>query len=368
MLVRFVLPAVAAALLTVAVIHIDRAGREAPRIGPPALPARSPFANTIAGVGSLEPESEAVEVGTHESGVVKAVHVRVNDRVAAGGLLFELDDRLLTAELAVREATRDGASAQIARLDALPRAEEVPPLAERVAEARATLEGKEKLLELAKQEAAGGVGFTESFDVRKTAVDVARAQLRRAQADLDLASAGAWAHDRAVARVALTQAQSQCAQARVALERLRVTAPRVRRSTAPAAQGPAREEDAVEFCVLQVNIRPGESVGGANTRPAVVLGAVGVLHVRVEVDETDIPRFRPGVAAVASPRGHSGKAYPLAFVRVEPCVRPKRSLTGDSVERVDTRVLQVLYTIPADQALYVGQQFDVFLDAGDSNR
>ena len=43
---------------------------------------------------------------------------------------------------------------------------------------------------------------------------------------------------------------------------------------------------------------------------------------------------------------------------------PKRSLTGDSTERVDTRVLQVIYRFdPAGAALFVGQQVDVFIRA-----
>jgi hypothetical protein len=45
-------------------------------------------------------------------------------------------------------------------------------------------------------------------------------------------------------------------------------------------------------------------------------------------------------------------------------VVPKRSLTGDNTERVDTRVLQVIYALDGDPtAVYVGQQLDVFIDA-----
>ena len=45
---------------------------------------------------------------------------------------------------------------------------------------------------------------------------------------------------------------------------------------------------------------------------------------------------------------------------------PKRSLTGANTERVDTRVLQVIDSIDAKgQSLYVGQQMDVFLNAGE---
>jgi hypothetical protein len=51
-------------------------------------------------------------------------------------------------------------------------------------------------------------------------------------------------------------------------------------------------------------------------------------------------------------------------VRVEPFVVPKKSLTGDTTERVDTRVLQVIYQFdPAGKPpLFVGQQVEVFID------
>src|SRR5262245_53210688 len=258
MFVRYLLPALAAVALAFAVLQMEKAERESPRAAPPAEPSRSPYVRTVAGLGLVEPETECIAVGAHVSGVVKAVHVRVNDRVAAGGPLFELDDRHLVAELAVREATRDSAAAQLARLDALPRKEEVPPLEARVAEAKANFDDKEKLFERAKREAASGVGSGEVYESRKTAVDVARAQLRRAQAELDLASAGAWAHDRAVARAALAQTEAQCAQARAELDRLRVAAPCIRRPDAPRTSRSAPDADLVEFRVLQVNVRPGE--------------------------------------------------------------------------------------------------------------
>src|SRR5687767_3650299 len=178
MFVRYLLPALAAVSLSFAVLQMEKADRKPPRSAPPAEPPRSPYGKTVAGVGIVEPETECIAVGTHVSGVVKAVHVRVNDRVAAGGALFELDDRHLAAELAVREATRDSATARLAKLDALPRKEEVPPLEARVAEAKANLADKEKLFERAKRETADGVGSGETFDTRKGAVEVARAQLR----------------------------------------------------------------------------------------------------------------------------------------------------------------------------------------------
>ena len=59
---------------------------------------------------------------------------------------------------------------------------------------------------------------------------------------------------------------------------------------------------------------------------------------------------------------------PLTFVRLEPFVVPKVSLTGINVERVDTRVMQIIYAIDPNQQLVrankilVGQIVDVFIN------
>ena len=48
---------------------------------------------------------------------------------------------------------------------------------------------------------------------------------------------------------------------------------------------------------------------------------------------------------------------------------PKKSLTGDNTERVDTRVLQVIYQVDRDEpGLFVGMQVDVFLDTADGEK
>jgi hypothetical protein len=59
---------------------------------------------------------------------------------------------------------------------------------------------------------------------------------------------------------------------------------------------------------------------------------------------------------------------PLHFVCFEPYVVPKVSLTGDSTERVDTRVLQIIYSFDrGNLPIYVGQQMDVYIDASLEN-
>jgi HlyD family secretion protein len=91
------------------------------------------------------------------------------------------------------------------------------------------------------------------------------------------------------------------------------------------------------------------------------MGLVDPLHVRVDIDETETWRIRPGHSALA---GNPEISTPLSFVRFEPYVLPKRSLTGDTTERVDTRVLQAIYAFdPGEFPAFVGQQVDVFIAA-----
>jgi hypothetical protein len=123
----------------------------------------------------------------------------------------------------------------------------------------------------------------------------------------------------------------------------------------------------VDGDVLQVKVHPGEfAPAGVTATPLVLLGRLKPLHVRVDVDENEAWRLRPEAPAIAAVRGNPNLKTPLTFVRFEPLVVPKKSLTGDSTERVDTRVLQVIYRVEDKLLpLFVGQQMDVFIE--DSN-
>jgi multidrug resistance efflux pump len=119
--------------------------------------------------------------------------------------------------------------------------------------------------------------------------------------------------------------------------------------------------------VLELNVRVGETVTPQAGKALVMLGDTSTLHVRVQIDESDIGRFNAKAEAVALTRGANQQRVPLRFVRVEPHVVPKASLTGDNTERVDTRVLQAIYAVERGNTapLVVGEQLDVFVKADD---
>ena len=151
-------------------------------------------------------------------------------------------------------------------------------------------------------------------------------------------------HDVAVAAAQLEAARARVAQTEIQLERLVVLAPR-------------------SGTILQVNIRPGEYASATPKNAAMVLGDLEHLQVRADIDEQNASRLEAGQSATAYLKGDTTRPIELRFVRIEPFVVPKVSLTGASTERVDTRVLQVIYAFdrPSDRSVYVGQQVDLFL-------
>ncbi len=344
---QFLLPLLAVGLLGFAIYHVVHGQQPQSKAEPPGTPARSAYGDTISGAGIVEARTENISVGSHLPGVVAEVYVKVGQKVTAGEPLFRLDERQLAAELKVREANRAAAEKQLARLEQMPRPEDLPPAEAKVREAEANFKDQEDLVRRSRVLYERRAVAEEDLLRREQAYRMAREQLVRVKAELDLLKAGSWDAEKAVARAQVEQMRAQVEQTKVELERLHVTAP-------------------VDGEVLQVNVRPGEFVGAPPGQALVVLGNVTQLHVRVDVDEHDIPRFRPGTPARAMLRGGPRQEFPLTFVRVEPYVVPKKSLTGANTERVDTRVLQVIYALDTNAnyaPVYVGQQMDVFISA-----
>jgi multidrug efflux pump subunit AcrA (membrane-fusion protein) len=345
-----VLPILAAGCFVFSVVHVVRAQK--PRMHPAPLAATVgvPISgDRIAATGIVEPSSENIHVGSHRPGIVTVVNVRAQDVVQAGATVFCLDDRAATAELHAREADLTMARAQLDRLARMPRAEELPPLAARVGQERARLEDLDDQLRRTTNLVSGGALPSEQAVRIRQQREEAASALQAAQAELDLKRAGAWAPDRGVAQAAVDQATANAERARTEVDLLCAKAP-------------------VASTVLRVDVHVGEFVSTTTPQDLVTLGVVEPLHVRVDVDEPDIPRFAPESGAQALPRG-GGDAVPLRFVRAEPLVQPKRWLSGATTERVDTRVLQVLYAVDGHRPttkLFVGQQLDVFVEAGRS--
>jgi HlyD family secretion protein len=263
--------------------------------------------------------------------------------------LFRVDDRDLKAQLRVSEAMLASAVAQFHKLKAAPRPEDVPPAEAAVDEARAKLNDAEAAMARTERLFNRQMAPASDYDKDRFTFYAAKAALAKSLAELERIKRGTWKEDLDVAQAAIDLARSQVDSMKINIERLLVRAP---------SDGE----------VLQLNVRLGQFAALIWKDPLIVLGDVKRLHVRVDIDENDVPLFDRNAAAVAYLKGRSKGKFPLKLEYVEPYVIPKQSLTGANSERVDTRVLQVVYSLPDDRPVdvYVGQQMDVFLKASNS--
>ena len=270
-----------------------------------AEPPKSPFPKSIGARGLVESVDENVRIAPAVAAVVMEVPVTVGHTVKKGDILIKQDTREAEAMVAAQ-------SAEIAALQML------------VAEAEIALADRRD-----RRERIEKMKTAASEDERQ------RTQFATRAAEAQLAST----------KAKIATSEAQLSRMKVQLELLTVRALR-------------------DGNVLQVNIRPGEFASPSAKDPAVLLGR-NELQIRADIDEDNASRFSPKMAALAFIKGRRDVEIALRFSRIEPYIVPKRSLTGESGERVDTRVLQVIYQFdrPSGAEVFVGQQMDVFLDA-----
>lgn len=304
---RLLLPAIAVFSITWAGFSIARTHPRPENSEPPSPPPAATFADSVAAVGLLEASTENIAVGAPLAGVVEKVFVQAGDNVPAGAPLFALETRHLRATLGVRKAALVTAQAHVQTAET-----ELADAQDQLA--RSQKLGSEKVIS------------TDELMRKKFAVQTAEARLSEARAEI-------------------TTAAAQISETETEIERSTVRSPL-------AAQ------------VLQVKVRAGEfAPAGQTSEPLLLLGGARPLHLRVDVDEHEGWRVRAEALATAHVRGNAALKTPLKFVRFEPMVVPKKSLTGASNERVDTRVLQVIYAVEDNiLPLFVGQQMDVFIE------
>ncbi len=271
-------------------------------------PPVTPYNESVSGTGVVEANSRNLEVGVFVSGIISEVKVNEGDKVNAGDVLLVTDKRSAEADLEMRKKDLESAQANV-----------------KITQAQ--LDDEQDLLKRYNN-LKGGVAISitqqqrQMFTVRR-----AEAQLEQAQANLE-------------------SSKTMLKNSEVTLNKHTVIAP-------------------ISGEVLKVRVRAGEFASAGAAVSPIVIGNTTPLNLRVQIDENDLWRFNEKAKAIAYLRSNKERKYDLHFVRVEPLVQPKMQLSGNATELVDTRIMEVVYSIEplAGAPLYVGQQLDVFIDA-----
>ena len=327
---------------------------------PPAFhPAASPYSNAIYSEGiveSAQSSGENINLYPEVAGTVKEILVTEGQQVKAGQPLLRLDESIQRATAEQLGSQAQAAKALLEELKAEPRKETLDVNAAQVVSAEATLKTAQDTLR--KDQAAYQMDprslSKDALDSAINAASVAKANLEVAQKQYELTKAGAWSYDIRNQESQQNALEKAYAASSALLGKYTLRAPR-------------------DGIVLTINTIVGNFASPQGSYDAYTQGQDPVLtmgssptslHVRCYIDEILVPRLPAGskMKAQMTIRGSDVK-IPLEFVRVQPFVSPKIQLSDQRQERVDVRVLPVIFKVdkPANVNLYPGELVDVYI-------
>ena len=329
---------------------------------PPAFePASNPYVKGIYANGIIESyQSNGANINIYPevSGRIVQILVAEGDSVRQGTPLIMMDDSVQRGVTEQQKSQAEAALALLEELRAQPRREVLEVTIAQVELARANLKTSQDQLD--KQKMSYDLDpksvSKDALDNAINAVKVAKANLDVTQKQYELTKAGAWIYDirnQENQYYALTKA---FVASSALLDKYTIKAP-------------------VDGVILSINGAIGSYISSQGTYntytqgfdPILVMGRSEThLNVRCYIDEILIPKLpQPSqIKAQMFIRG-TNISIPLEYMRVQPYVTPKIELSNQRTERVDVRVLPVIFKFkrPTNVNLYPGQLVDVYIGA-----
>ena len=333
-----------------------------PKAQPPVFkPAANPYAHGIYSDGIIESDQshgENINIYPEVAGPITRILVAEGQQVRQGDVLLTLDDSVQRATAAQQQAQAEAAQAMLRELRAEPRRETLAVSLAQVDNARATLKSARD--QLAKQQRSYDIDpksiSADALDNALNAEKIAATNLEVIERQLELTKAGAWVYDVQNAERTYTALQKAADSSAALLAKYTIRAP-------------------ADGVVMAVNSGVGSYVSSqgaydSHTQgygPLIVMGRPqSHLQVRAYIDEILVHELPPPgkIEAQMFVRGTNIR-LPLSFVRIQPYVSPKIELSDQRTERVDLRVLPIVFRFekPQNLNLYPGQLVDVYIGA-----
>ncbi len=282
------------------------------------------------------------ELAFRQPGRMDALYVDEGDTVTAGTLLAELDATPYAAALALAQANRAQAEANVSKLTRGFRTQEVSQAEAAVRQAKAALEEAELTLNRQIDLAKTGSTSRSALDQARSGRDQARAALDSARQNLALLREGYRSEDIAAAQAALAAADAQLTLAQSNLDDTRLLAP---------ADG-----------LISARLREAGSMVNAST-PVFTLTLQDPVYIRAYVSEPQLAKVQPGSAVTITIDGSDRQ-----FDGSVGFISPRAEFTPKSVETTDLRtdlVYRVRILVPgAADALRQGMPVTVHINGG----
>lgn len=283
-----------------------------------------------------------VELAFRQPGRIDTMTVDEGDTVKAGQVVATLDAKPYREALASAEADVRSARAQLDKLNAGNRPQEIAQAAQSVRQAEANAVNAERDFKRQSELFASGSSSQRTVDAARALRDSSAASLASARQALDLQRVGSRAEDIQAGEAQVAAAEARLDQARTALGDTTLVAP-------------------TKATVLSRVIEPGSMV--ATSSPVYTLSLRDPVYVRAYVTEPQLGRIAPGtrvrIKTDSSAHVYEGK---IGFIS------PSAEFTPKSVETTDLRTDLVyrlrLVVSDADEGLRQGMPVTVTIAAG----
>ena len=303
-------------------------GQQANDDDPP--PARK---RKIVCTGRVEATEGEIDVMPQLSGELEEVRVTEGDRVEQGDLLATIDAKREHAAVSVAEANLEVAKAELDRVLAGSREEDIQAAARAVESADALVEAHRARVDEMKERSVD-TAILEEATFQLKALEKKREAARH---QYEALRRGPLPEDIQTAKAAVSLAEKQLEEGKTNYGYRQIVA---------AGKG----------VVLKVYCHAGDSVQAGRT-PVVQIADTDNLRIRLEVDETEAHELDEGMEGAFKVRGSSEEVGRLVVGRIVPAFGPKRLFNPDTSARVDTRTLELLCDVEStDVQLYPGQR------------
>ncbi|CAN0069404.1 unnamed protein product, partial [Phaeothamnion confervicola] len=268
----------------------------------PARAAGQPTPATAwiaAAPGRVEPRNGEIRIGTPILGRVIEVLAGVGASVEDGELLVRLDDDEARARMAAAESEAGARRQERDRLPMTAGREDVRRAEDAVYAAERGVTGARFELDFAQAARRKSTGTEQNVRAAKRRLDESYDRLQRERLSYAAAQAKPNVPPPSRAESAVSAGRADVAIAEAILDKTRIRAP---------AAGK----------VLQQQAKLGEIVGPSPEQPLVVIGDVGTMRVRAELDEADVAKVRIGQKAFVRSQSYPGREFEGTVVRIAP--------------------------------------------------
>lgn len=302
----------------------------------------------VAGPGRVEPSSEDIKIGSELSGKLKAVLVEEGDHVHRGQVLAVLVNDDFYAEVLSARAKIQMKEATLRKVLNGARKQERSEALATVRAARAVMENAKAEMERRQKLYESGVISRENLESSTRAYNVSKENYEEATERYSLVDDRARQEDLDFAQSDLQLAKTQLQETQARYEKTFIRSP-------------------IDGTVLRKHHRDGESVSNSSTVPDPILtiGNKDVLHVRVDVDETEVSRVRVGQKAYVTADAYGKEKFWGRVIRVGEQLGPKNIRTDAPSERVDTKILETLVELDKGTSLPMGLRVDAYIVTDD---